>query len=444
MDNSNADPYGSSFSTEIDYILLLLLIFGTGTIMFAIIKAAGHALKRFRSYYDESDEQLETRLVTLALKISDNYRLYSYSEHIASTVIYSLMVFLFTLLLLHFGLLTNSSITIQIMLIVMIVLFGAVSYIIGVVLPRNIASKYIISTAKFTAPIMQFFYYMFFPFVIMVKRLDSRIKNKAQKSGADNSQMNDGTEEIRYLIEESSKSGILNLEDQELMENVIDFTETTVKQVMVPRNRIVALEKNADTSTIKNKILDEGYSRMPIYEGSLDNIIGIINTRDILISMLNDEFDGLEKFIRETIFVKEGENIDSLLKAMQSGKIQITVVLDDFGGTAGIVTMEDILEELVGEIQDEHDEEHSLVEINNDGSYTVRASANIVELNEQLPSPLPESEDYETLGGLIMTETETIPETGESYDLFGYKMIILNRTSRHIDTVQLIRLEHKI
>lgn len=440
MDSSNPEPYGSYFAADAEYVLLMLTIFIFGTLLFAVIKAAGHSLKRFRSYYEES-EIGESNSASLALKISDNYKVYSYAEHIASTIIYTFLVFLFTLIISHFGLLAKSDIVNIASLLLSIIAFGSLSYILGVVIPRNIASKYIIGTAKFLAPIMQFFYIIFYPFVILVKTLDTRLKSKSLRKNTDENNSVEGTEEIRYLIDESSKSGILNVEDQELMENVIDFTETTVKQVMVPRNKISALEKSSDIEAIRTKILQEGYSRMPVYESSLDNIIGIINTRDILIAMLNNDFTGLESYMRDTVFVKEGENIDSLLKTMQTKKLQMSVVLDDFGGTAGIVTMEDILEELVGEIQDEHDEEQDWIEFNDDGSYIIKATANITELNEILPYSLPESEDYETLGGLIITETEAIPEKGESYELYGYKMIILNRTSRHIDTVKLEPLE---
>ncbi len=442
MDNPNPEPYESYSTTDVEYVLLVLTTFIFGTLLFAVLKAAGHSLKRFRSYYEES-EISESRTTSLALRISNNYKVYSYAEHIASTVIYTFLVFLFTLLLNHFRLLSNGSFAIIVVLFISIIVFGAGSYILGVVIPRNIASKHIIGTAKFSAPFMQFFYFIFYPFVILVKIFDLRLRSKSVKNYSDDNSTGEGTEEIRYLIDESSKSGILNLEDQELIENVIDFTETTVRQVMVPRNKISALEKNADIQTIRTKILQEGYSRMPVYESSLDNITGIINTRDVLISMLNNDFNGLEHFTRDTVFVKEGENIDSLLKTMQNKKLQMSIVLDDFGGTAGIVTMEDILEELVGEIQDEHDEEQRWIEFSDDGSYIIKAFSNINKLNELLPYPLPESKDYETLGGLIMTETGTIPEANESYELYGYRMVILNRTSRHIDTVKLLLLAEK-
>jgi CBS domain containing-hemolysin-like protein len=158
---------------------------------------------------------------------------------------------------------------------------------------------------------------------------------------------------------------------------------------------------------------------------------------------MNGQLNDLRDYLRETVYTKENENIDALLKILQHKRLQLAVVLDDFGGTAGIVTMEDILEELVGEIQDEYDDEQALVEFVSDNSFIVKASASIVDLNEILPRELPESDDYETLGGLITTETETIPESGEQHVLFGYNMVILKRANRYIETVRLDLLNYE-
>ncbi|PKL86229.1 MAG: hemolysin [Ignavibacteriae bacterium HGW-Ignavibacteriae-1] len=438
MDNAGGDPYTgyeNYFNSENWLILLILLILSL--VIFASIKAGGHALKRFRSYFDESELGNNSALTRMALNISDNFKTYSYAEHVASTVIFAVSAVVFYEFVFHFAFIHNADDALKIALLTLsIVIFGILSYIFGVVIPRNYASKNLIFSARFFALLFRMIFLITFPIVHLIKFIDNKTKNNFQKDDSD-SAANEGTEEIRYLIEESSKSGYLDEDDHELMENVIDFTETTVKQIMVPRNKIVAAEINSESQVIIGKIIEEGYSRMPVFEKTIDNIIGIVNTRDILIAQMHGKLDDLRDFLRETVYTKENENIDALLKILQQKRLQLAVVLDAFGGTAGIVTMEDILEELVGEIQDEYDEEQALVEFVSENSFIVKASASIVDLNEILPKELPESDDYETLGGLITTETETIPESGEQHVLFGYNMVILNRSNRYIETVRL-------
>lgn len=438
MDNAGGDPYTgyeNYFNSENWLILLLVLILSL--VIFASIKAGGHALKRFRSYYDESELGNNSALTRMALNISDNFKTYSYAEHVASTVIFAVSAVVFYEFVSHFAFIQNADDGLKIALLALsIIVFGILSYIFGVVIPRNYASKNLISSARFFALLFQIIFIASFPMVHLIRFIDNKTKNNFQKDDSTNA-TTEGTEEIRYLIEESSKSGILDEDDQELMENVIDFTETTVKQIMVPRNKIVAAEINSEPNVIIGKIIEEGYSRMPVYEQTIDNIVGIVNTRDILIAQMNGKLNNLRTFLRETVYTKENENIDALLKILQQKRLQLAVVLNDFGGTAGIVTMEDILEELVGEIQDEYDDEQALVEFVSDNSFIVKASASIVDLNEILPKTLPESDDYETLGGLITTETETIPESGEQHILFGYNMVILKRANRYIETVRL-------
>jgi CBS domain containing-hemolysin-like protein len=431
MDNAGGDPYTgyeNYFNSENWLILLLVLILSL--VIFASIKAGGHALKRFRSYFDESELGTNSALTRIALNISDNFKTYSYAEHTASTVIFAVSAIVFYEFVSHFAFINNLDVALKITLLALsVIVFGILSYIFGVVIPRNYASKNLISSARFFALLFQIIFFATFPIVHLIKYIDNKTKNNFQKDDSTNA-TTEGTEEIRYLIEESSKSGILDEDDQELMENVIDFTETTVKQIMVPRNKIVAAEINSEPQVIIGKIIEEGYSRMPVYEQNIDNIIGIVNTRDILIAQMNGQLNDLRDYLRETVYTKENENIDALLKILQHKRLQLAVVLDDF-------------EELVGEIQDEYDDEQALVEFVSDNSFIVKASASIVDLNEILPRELPESDDYETLGGLITTETETIPESGEQHVLFGYNMVILKRANRYIETVRLDLLNYE-
>ncbi|MGB9701282.1 MAG: hemolysin family protein, partial [Candidatus Kapaibacteriota bacterium] len=244
-------------------------------------------------------------------------------------------------------------------------------------------------------------------------------------------------EEFLLILQESSDKGVIALQEHELIENVFEFADTPVKQVMVPRNKIVAIDIHSPIDIVLNKFLEEGYSRMPVFDESIDNIVGEIYAKDIIRIFKENHVSNLDKFLREPFFVQENEKINITLKKMQLNKIHQAIVLDEFGGTAGIVSLEDIIEELVGEIQDEYDEEVPLFEKIDDNTFIVLATIPINDLNDNLPEPFPESDDYETIGGFIMTELGRIPELGEKFKINNYKFEIISRTTRKIEKIKL-------
>jgi CBS domain containing-hemolysin-like protein len=245
-------------------------------------------------------------------------------------------------------------------------------------------------------------------------------------------------EELQYILNESSKSGLIESTEHQILENVFGFSETPVKQIMVPHNRIVGVEISMPPEDIMIKFIEDGYSRMPVYEDTIDNILGVIYAKDLISMMNHRELIIIQDIIRPTFYVGEDEKISILLRRLQKERVHMALVMDEFGGTAGIVTLEDILEELVGEIQDEYDEEKPDFEEISDNIFTVEASATISDVNDQLPYPLPESEDYETVGGMITNYTGRIPETGEIIILDKYKCEIIKGSERRIELVKLI------
>ncbi len=244
-------------------------------------------------------------------------------------------------------------------------------------------------------------------------------------------------EELQYLLDESQKSGIIEQTEHQILQNVFGFSEITVKQVMVPHNKIVAVGINMEPQEIILKFIEDGYSRMPVYSESIDNIIGVIYAKDLISMAYHRNLIVIQDILRPTYFVNEEDKIGYILRILQKEKIHLAVVLDEFGGTAGIITLEDILEELVGEIQDEYDEEKPIVEQIDDKNYFVQASASITDVNEFLPIPLPESDDYETIGGLIMHTIGRIPESNEIILLDDYNCEIYKRSERFIELVKL-------
>ncbi|MBU3678398.1 MAG: HlyC/CorC family transporter [Candidatus Kapabacteria bacterium] len=246
-------------------------------------------------------------------------------------------------------------------------------------------------------------------------------------------------EELRYLIAESSKQGALEVSEQELIDNVFEFTETTASQVMVPRSKITAIDVDTPIDELLDIVMIEGYSRLPVYRGSIDTIIGIIYAKDLLTLMHHRNLVIVQDILHAPYFVQEDVKLKRLLRDMQRDKVHMAVVLDEFGGTAGLLTLEDIMEELVGNIQDEYDDEAPMHAQQSPGSFELDAAIRIDEANEFLPEPLPESDDYETLGGLINVRAGRIPVAGDTVVIDGYSCTILAASPRRVERVRVTR-----
>jgi CBS domain containing-hemolysin-like protein len=246
-------------------------------------------------------------------------------------------------------------------------------------------------------------------------------------------------DELRYLIAQSGDQGALETSERELIENVFEFTETTADQVMVPRSKIFAIDVEYPINDLVDHVMEEGYSRLPVYQGSIDNIIGILFAKDLITLMHHKNLIIIQDILHPVFFVQEGAMLKKLMRDMQSRRVHMAIVQDEFGGTAGLVTLEDIIEELVGNIQDEYDDEAPLFSENTTNEWEFDASMHIDDVNEVLPSPLPESEDYETLGGLITATAGRIPAAGDGVLLDEYAVQILSSTPRRVERVRLQR-----
>lgn len=248
-------------------------------------------------------------------------------------------------------------------------------------------------------------------------------------------------EEIRQMLEVSSQLGAIEKSEEKLIQNIFEFTDTKAKQIMVPRNRVVAIEMHQELQEILKKFVDEGYSRIPVYKESIDDIVGIIYAKDLLKIAQECNYGAIQfdiqNILREPIFIQEEDKIDYVLRLMQRKKVHIAIVLDEFGGMAGILSIEDILEEIVGEIQDEFDEEPQLVHKISENEFEVLATVNIDDLNELLPVTIQKSNEYETIGGLIYFLTGKIPEVGEKVEFNNIIITVIQRTKQSIQKVKI-------
>ncbi len=220
-------------------------------------------------------------------------------------------------------------------------------------------------------------------------------------------------QEILNVVSEGEKVGAVDEEEKEMIESVIELGDLTVDAIMMPRTDIVALSKEGDRNSVLKIVGTEGHSRIPVYDDTIDTILGVLYVKDLLLLPSGQPFS-ITSMMRDAIFIPESKSVRELLREFQSKKVHIAIVLDEYGGTAGLVTIEDILEELVGEIVDEYETE-APAEIQRIDETTVEVDARlrIHDLNDELDVELPDDEDYETIGGFVFSTLGRIPKVGD-------------------------------
>ncbi|MCA0431256.1 MAG: hemolysin family protein [Bacteroidetes bacterium] len=306
---------------------------------------------------------------------------------------------------------------------------------IGEQIPKMIGIKYSMPTTLAIAWPMRIFYFIFSPFIWFLNQSSNLVLRLIGiKQGGDEDVHTE--EELRLILTESEEGGAIKPSENELIQNVFDFDDRIVKQIMVPQNRVVALDVELGKNEITKKIIEEGFSRIPLFLGDIDHVIGIVHTKDLLKALIENRFKSLKEIMRPAHFVPESMKINELLREFQKNHIQMAIVTNEFGATAGIITMEDIIEELVGEIQDEHDEEKPNVEKKSETEFIVNAQTTISDLNESLPIAIPENPHYETVSGYINFIFGRIPAVNDKRFKDGYEIIILKRSRQSVDSVK--------
>ncbi|MDB5121102.1 MAG: hypothetical protein JWN56_2320 [Sphingobacteriales bacterium] len=309
--------------------------------------------------------------------------------------------------------------------------------VFGELAPKSLAIQRPVNTTMAIALPLHFFYIVCRPFIWLLNGFANVILKLFGINNIAGHEAHHSSEELQYLLDQGKESGALDTNEHELIKNVFDFNERVVKNIMVPRTKISGIELHANHNEVMDFVIKEGYSRIPVYDETIDKIIGIVHAKDILPLLVKKTEWTLKEIIRKPFFIPETKKINDLLSELQLKRIQIAIVLDEFGGTAGMVTLEDIVEELVGEIQDEYDEEKPIVEKVSDTEFIVNASASLYDVNEYLPHDLPEDGDYDTLAGLVSDLFGKIPEVGEVHEFNGYNFTILKKTEQNIETVKL-------
>lgn len=324
----------------------------------------------------------------------------------------------------------------KIALPVAFVIITILHIVFGELAPKSMAIQRPEKVTLFIAYPLQFFFFVFRPFIWILNGIANLLLKSIGISAVHGSEIH-SSEELKYLVKQGQQSGKIDEDEYKIIRNAFEFSEQTVRQIMVPRIQVFAIDVNNFGKKALEKIVEENYSRIPVYDGNIDNILGVVYLKDVLIAALKTEKPDIRDLIRTMIIVPDSKNIGKLLNEFQLRHQQMALVVNEYGGTEGIITMEDILEELVGEIQDEFDNEIPFVEKTGEKVYQVMASASIDDINELLPHPVSKDKIYETLAGFLIFKFGKIPNVRERIQIDDYEFIILKRSKSSVLLVQM-------
>lgn len=337
------------------------------------------------------------------------------------------------------GFTANPELAHQLALPVAFTLITVLHIVFGELAPKSIAIQRSERTTLFIAYPLQFFFILFRPFIWILNGIANFILRLVGISPVHGADVH-SSEELKYLVRQGQESGRIDAAEYKIIKNAFDFSEQTARQIMVPRVNVFALDVNDFNESMLDRVIEESYSRIPCYEDNLDNIVGVVYLKDILLATRKKEPLNLRKIMRTMPVVPDTKRIGQLLNEFQVKHQQIALIVNEYGGTEGIITMEDILEELVGEIQDEYDNEIPFVEKVAEKTYNVLASATPDDINELLPHPIEKDEQYETLAGYLILKFGKIPVVKEKITFDNYEFTILKKNKSTIVLVQMVDL----
>ena len=320
------------------------------------------------------------------------------------------------------------------------VLLALVMLLFGELIPKNVALKHAERIAFTVARPVDGLARIFAPVVHALVWLTNKI---SALLGADQtSSMPFVTQdEIKAMVDAGEEGGVLEEEEKEMIYSIFDFGDTLAREVMVPRMDIVAVEADTPMMEALDVLMREGHSRIPVYHENVDNIIGLLYAKDMLVYLKDTRRDvPLKSILRPAYFVPETKNVDDLLRELQKRRVHMAIVVDEYGGTAGLVTVEDLLEEIVGEIQDEYDAEEPSIEKTSDTQYVLDAGVQLDDVNDLLDAHLPDS-GGDTLGGFIYNQLGRVAAVGDEIQMDGLAITVMSVSGRRIRKVRVGRAE---
>ncbi len=413
-------------------ILLAMVFLATLDLAFSHISDVG--LRRIASDLEDSQNEGKAKLLREILEFRPRFRL------ALSATIQVLLVSAAVIITLIGIRITSTQTT--------LVLFSLFTGLLVTVLFRQVIPRLIIRNdpdKKFlfllplVRPLYRLIYVVMAPFSARARSKELQQKLEATVAPDTAEDREDDDEDFQALMEVGEAEGIIEEKERELIESMVEFSDTRAGEIMTPRTEICAVAAGASVRAVRDLMTEEKYSRLPVYRDSIDNVEGIIYVRDLLQAWADGkESETIEGFVRDAYFVPETKSASELLKSMQTNHVQIAIVIDEYGGVAGIVTVEDIIEEIVGEIEDEDTEEEEIIEIiEGDGGYWDVLGSTDIDKIERLFDIELEDDEYTTVAGMINSEAGYVPKIGETLTLRGLEAKILRSDEKRVSLVRL-------
>ena len=407
---------------EIHIIIIVVCV-----LLSAYFSATETAFSTFNRIRVKNMAEKGNKKAALALRLSDNYdSLISailIGNNIVNILASAMATLLFAKLIINQDLAATVSTAV---LTVVILVFGEIS-------PKTIAKYNPESFVLFSAPIINFVRVILFPFIIIFNGWQ-KLLAKLFKKNEDQCMTE---EELISIIKEAEEEGDIDKEESDLIKSAIEFGDLEVGDIFTPRIDITALPVGADKETVAKTFSESGYSRLPVYDGDIDNVVGILYYKDFYTVAYKTNV-ALEEIIKPVIYVAKTQPVNELMKELQEKQLHMAVVTDEFGSTAGIVTLEDILEEIVGEIWDEHDEIIEEIKEVGENEYVVSGKANTEKLFDELDIDLGDEIDAVTVGGWAMEVLGKIPEVGDTFEEHGVAVEVLEMDGRRVESVHVL------
>jgi putative hemolysin len=330
-------------------------------------------------------------------------------------------------------------------LIIVTLLLSLFTIVFGELVPKSLALAHTEAFALRLSGFIVVLLRLFGPLVAVLTAVTSAVSRML--GAGEHSQGVMSTEELKILVERGGEQGILEAEEEQMIHAVIELGDQRVHEVMVPRIAMVSLAATASMDEAIDTVIEGGHSRIPVYEESIDEIIGILYAKDLLPFLKGSvaERPSLRSILRTPVFVPESMSVDDLLHEFQRRKVHIGIVLDEYGGTAGLVTIEDLLEEIVGEIQDEYDEEEPLIVRISDDEARIDGRADVDDLAELFDTNLglEDADEYDTVGGLIYHRIGGVPKPGDQVVVDGLTLTVETTDGRRVGKVLVVRDRHE-
>ena len=342
---------------------------------------------------------------------------------------------------LHFRLVTDNAGGIAVVLVTLAI--GYLNIVVGEISPKSLALQHAERIALVCAGPLMALSYVLSPLVRLVT-WSSNILVKPFGGVARFAPPILTEEELKMLVETGEEEGVLEEEEKEMIHSIFEFTDTVVRKVMTPRIDMKAVEVNEPVEELLKVIMDEGHSRVPVYEESIDNIVGVVHAKDVLRALHeNGGTITIRELMNPPYIIPENKKVDELLAEFKKSKIQMAIVVDEYGGTAGLATVEDLLEEIVGDIMDEYDVEEPMVEVIDENTAIADARTPIDDINELMGLELSE-EEFDTIGGLVFGLVGKQPIQGEKVEYLNVDMIVEKTDGPRIEKVRVIKTERTL